>query len=200
VKTKIYKPKKITDDKVEILSLDEEELSWEKHTIRSTKNIMDRMLAMANNVVLMNYRDNVYVFAEVEAPGLRAVIGEGSVPGIETILSPRPIEVTEILFAKKKNDEVEIIHKIVPEHDTWIYEGSVNVTDLDFDIIILKSVNMTRVVLKEELHLPLRKSVEKKTKSRKRRKRKKKKTEKSLKKKTKKKTRKKKKRRRRKKK
>ncbi len=197
MRTKIYKPKKIADDKVEILGLDEEEISWEKHTIRSTKNIMDRMLAMANNVVLMNYRDNVYVFAEVEAPGLRAVVGEGSVPGIETTLSPRPIEVTEILFAKKKNDEVEIVHKIVPEHDTWIYEGSVNAIDLDYDMIILKSVDMTRVVLKEELHLPLRKSVEKKTKSRKKRKRKK--TEKSVKKKTKKKTRKKKKRRRKKK-
>ncbi len=181
VRTKIYKPKKIADDKVEILGLDEEELSWEKHTIRSTKNIMDRMLAMANNVVVMNYRDNVYVFAEVEAPGLRAVVGEGSVPCIETTLSPRPIEVTEILFAKKKNDEVEIVHKIVPEHDTWIYEGSVNAIDLDYDMIILKSVDMTRVVLKEELHLPLRKSVEKKTKSKK--KRKKKKTGKSIKKK-----------------
>ncbi len=199
MKTKIYKPKKIADDKVEILGLDEEELSWEKHTIRSTRNIMDRMLAMANNVVLMNYRDNVYVFAEVEAPGLRAVVGEGSVPGVETTLSPRPVEVTEILFAKKKNEEVEIVHKIVPEHDTWIYEGSVNTIDLDYDLIILKSVDMTRVVLKEELHLPLRKSVEKKRKTRRRRKRKKKKTEKSVKKKTKKKTRKKQKRRRKKK-
>jgi len=187
VKTKIYKPKKIADDKVEILGLDEEELSWEKHTIRSTRNIMDRMLAMANNVVLMNYRDNVYVFAEVEAPGLRAVVGEGSIPGVETTLSPRPIEVTEILFAKKKNEEIEIVHKIVPEHDTWIYEGSVNSIDLDYDLIILKSVDMTRVLLREELHLPLRKSIEKKRKTR--RKRKKKKTEKSVKKKTKKKTR-----------
>ncbi len=198
MKTKIYKPKKIGDDKVEILGLDEEELSWEKHTIRSTKNIMDRMLAMANNVVLMNYRDNVYVFAEVEAPGLRAVVGEGSIPGVETTLSPRPIEVTEILFAKKKNEEVEIVHKIVPEHDTWIYEGSVNSIDLDYDIIILKSVNMTRVLLREELHLPLRKKGEKKRKTKRRRK--KKKTEKSVKKKTKKKTRKKKKKKRRKKK
>ena len=187
MKTKIYKPKKIADDKVEILGLDEEELSWEKHTIRSTRNIIDRMLAMANNVVLMNYRDNVYVFAEVEAPGLRAVVGEGSIPGVETTLSPRPIEVTEILFAKKKNEEIEIVHKIVPEHDTWIYEGSVNSIDLDYDLIILKSVDMTRVLLREELHLPLRKSIEKKRKTR--RKRKKKKTEKSVKKKTKKKTR-----------
>ncbi|MCD6300709.1 MAG: hypothetical protein J7L82_01405, partial [Staphylothermus sp.] len=120
----------------------------------------------------------------VEAPGLRAVVGEGSVPGVETILSPRPIEVTEILFAKKKDDNVEIVHKIVPEHDTWVYEGSINAMDLDFDLIILKSIDMTRVVFKEELHLPIRKSTEKKRKAR--RKRKRKKAEKSVKKKTKK--------------
>ena len=169
VRTKNYKPKKMADDKVEILALSEEELSWEKHTIRSTKNVLDRMLAMAN---------------KVEAPGLRAVVGEGSVPGVETILSPRPIEVTEILFAKKKDDNVEIVHKIVPEHDTWVYEGSINAMDLDFDLIILKSIDMTRVVFKEELHLPIRKSTEKKRKAR--RKRKRKKAEKSVKKKTKK--------------
>lgn len=173
MKTKILRPVRIGDDKVEIIVFNEEEKSWEKHRIRSSKNILDRMMAMANNMVIMNLQDNAYVFSEVEAPGLRTIVGEGMVEGVETVLSPKPSLLLSVEFGKKVDDHVEIIHKIKPEPNTWVYEGSIINKNIDYDLIILKTIDGPRIVLSDELHIPQRKSSrEKKTKKKKRRKRK----------------------------
>ncbi|ADI31416.1 hypothetical protein Shell_0278 [Staphylothermus hellenicus DSM 12710] len=173
MKTKILRPVRIGDDKVEVTVFSEEEKSWEKHRIRSSKNILDRMMAMANNMVIMNLQDNAYVFSEVEAPGLRAIVGEGMVEGVETILSPKPSLLLSIEFGKKTNDHGEIIHKIKPEPNTWIYEGSIINKNIDYDLVILKTADGPRIILPDELYIPQRKSSGgKKTKKKKRRKRK----------------------------
>lgn len=173
MKTKILRPATIGDDKVELVVFSEEEKSWEKHRIRSSKNILDRMMAMANNMVIMNLQDNAYVFSEVEAPGLRTVVGEGEVKGVETVLSPKPSIILSIEFGKRVDDHVEIIHKIRPEPNTWVYESKIINKNIDYDLIILNTIDGPRIILHEETLIPQRKSGEKKTKKKRKRRRKK---------------------------
>lgn len=191
VKTTLLEPGIISSDKVRLILLERKEGEWSEHRFRMSENIIDRMIVLANNYVITNMRENAYVFAEVEVPGLRAFIGEGRVPGVETFLTIMPEPVLRIVFYKLEGEEVKPLHVIEPKGELWGYESKIYVEPgFEYDLIIVETPNFIRAILPDELKFPQKAStvvktrtIEAKKKSRKSRK-KTKKTRKKTKKKT----------------
>lgn len=157
IRTTLLEPKIIGDDKVQLILLERKEGEWSEHRLRMSENIIDRMIALANNYVIMNMRENAYVFAEVEVPGLRAFIGEGEVPGVETFLTIMPEPVLRIVFYKSEGEEVKPLHIIEPKGDLWGYESKIYVKpSLEYDLIIVETPSTIRAILPDELKFPQR--------------------------------------------
>ncbi len=157
VRTTLLEPKIIGDDKVQLILLERKEGEWSEHRLKMSENIIDRMITLANNYVIMNMRENAYVFAEVEVPGLRAFIGEGEVPGVETFLTVMPEPILKIVFYKVDGEEVKPLHVIEPKGDLWGYESKIYVEpSLEYDLIIVETPSTIRAILPDELKFPQR--------------------------------------------
>ncbi len=199
-KTKFFKPVTVRDDKVELLLYVIEDEKWIEHTFRSSKTSnLEKMLIYAQNLLSITQSTtnvkNKYVVVEVESPGLKALRVEGTVSNVHAILFPVPQPVKTIAFFKKEDGELREVHRINFNKEYWIYDSAIYVKDLEYDSILIETIEDKRIVFKDEIMVPIRSKVigkkERKKIRRKKKKRRTRKSEKTKKKKVRKKTRKK---------
>ncbi len=185
-KTVYYEPRKIGNDTVRITLFERIEAEWSEHNLRKHEKLIDRMLVLAHNNVIRHMSsvggENKYIFSEVEAPGLRAIVGEGQIKDTETLLFLKPEPITRIVVLKK-NKETNILEKILElniSKELWCYETKLEfLKNMEWDAILVESPERKRIILREEAKLPLREKIieeSMKPKIRKRTKAKKKKT------------------------
>jgi len=190
VKTRVLKPTLYSDEHVDIVLYEIVDEEWDTHVFRASSNLIDKMLAYANNKIVlkqsMSGMIDGYIFSEVEATGFKTVRGEGLVKNIETILYPIPQPLRRIAFLKKIDGELKQVHEIKPPGEYWIYETTLVTKDLDYDAILIETSEDRRIVLREEIIIPHIKTTSEEVgkKRRKKRKSRRKKKEKTGKKKT----------------
>ncbi len=170
----IYRPVLVGDDKVKLYLLERREEEWTEEKKKRSKHLLDRLLAHANNIVIMNPVEEGYIFAEVEAPGLKAFVGEGGFKEAETILLPKPQPIKSIKIYKLEDDKLVKIHEYTPPSDLWGYETKIYIDpSIEYDLIIVETQEEPRPIFPNELHIPTRKTISKETKRKKRKTRKK---------------------------
>ncbi len=162
----------VGDDRIKLVLLEREEGEWTEETKRRSKHLLDRLLAYANNVVIMSQVREGYVFGEAEIPGLKAFVGEGGFRGAETLLLPLPQPVTRItLYKKGETDTAVKVHEYMPPGEMWGYETKIEVDPaLEYDLIVVETPEGPRPLFRHELKIPTRKTQAKKKKKKRRRK------------------------------
>jgi len=158
VKTKFFKPIVFSDNNFNILLYELIDEKWFENTIRSRRELLDELLAVAQNTISLiessgELRDK-YVYVEVEYPGLKASRGDGRVENVETIVFPIPMPLKTIVFYKRSNGELIEVNRIDFKQEKWIYDSFIKSTEVDFDAILVESIENKRVILREELILP----------------------------------------------
>ncbi len=178
IKVTKYKPVLAGDDKVRLYLLEREELGWREENKKRSKHVLDRLLAYANNEVLMNLSGEGYVFAEAEVPGMKAFVGEGGFKGAETIILPLPQPVNKIRLMKTgEGERAETLHEYTPPGELWGYESSISVDpSIGYDLVIIDTPEGPRPIFPDELKIPARKTTTEKRARRTRRSRRVKKT------------------------
>ena len=193
-----YKPTVYEDKGLMIKGFSVEDLDWREVVVRvSRERLLNRMITEASRLAYEYKTNNNYVFAIIEAPGLVVVEGEGDVEGYETILSPIPARLIKIIFYKKEEDgdRLKIVKEVSIPEQLYILDGLISLTEsIEYDLVELVTDKGSRLMLREELYIPVVSKLAVKTAARKKtkkpkRKRRKKTAKKSSKKKTKKKTR-----------
>ncbi len=178
VKTLVLKPEYLEDDRVKILLYKVSDEEWDSHIFRGSTNLLDKMLAYANNRVIMKsttLKDlEGYIFSEVEVTGLKASRGEGVVKNVETILYPRPQPLQRIVFLKKEDSMLKPVHEVKLDGEYWVYDSAIIVKNLEYDAILIETLEDKRIVLREEIIIPTRKKIGETTKSLKKKRRKRK--------------------------
>ena len=165
-KTVYYEPRKIGTDKIRLTLLERIEAEWSEHNLRKHEKLIDRMLVLAHNNVVRHLSsvgaDNKYVFSEVEAPGLRAIVGEGQIKDAETLLflKPEPVTRVVVLRRNKETGMLEKITEINVSKELWGYETKIELPeDMEWDALLVESPERKRLILKEEIKLPLREKI-----------------------------------------
>ncbi|MEM1742020.1 MAG: hypothetical protein QXJ36_06620 [Desulfurococcaceae archaeon] len=158
VKTKFFKPIVFSDNNFNILLYELIDEKWFENTIRSRRELLDELLAVAQNTISLiessgELRDK-YVYVEVEYPGLKASRGDGRVENVETIVFPIPMPLKTIVFYKRSNGELIEVNRIDFKQEKWIYDSFIKSTEVDFDAILVESIENKRIILREELILP----------------------------------------------
>jgi len=147
-----------SDNNFNILLYELIDEKWFENTIRSRRELLDELLAVAQNTISLiessgELRDK-YVYVEVEYPGLKASRGDGRVENVETIVFPIPMPLKTIVFYKRSNGELIEVNRIDFKQEKWIYDSFIKSTEVDFDAILVESIENKRVILREELILP----------------------------------------------
>ncbi|MEM4620367.1 MAG: hypothetical protein QW607_09145, partial [Desulfurococcaceae archaeon] len=124
VKTKFFKPIVFSDNNFNILLYELIDEKWFENTIRSRRELLDELLAVAQNTISLiessgELRDK-YVYVEVEYPGLKASRGDGRVENVETIVFPIPMPLKTIVFYKRSNGELIEVNRIDFKQEKWI--------------------------------------------------------------------------------
>ncbi|MEM1675916.1 MAG: hypothetical protein QXX35_03470 [Desulfurococcaceae archaeon] len=158
VKTKFFKPIVFSDNNFNILLYELIDEKWFENTIRSRRELLDELLAVAQNTISLiessgELRDK-YVYVEVEYPGLKASRGDGRVENVETIVFPIPMPLKTIVFYKRSNGELIEVNRIDFKQEKWIYDSFIKSSEVDFDAILVESIENKRIILREELILP----------------------------------------------
>lgn len=158
VKTRFFKPVSIENNGVNILVYELVDEKWSTSNIKSRENLLDKLLVIAQNTLSTlessgELRDK-YVFVEVEYPGLRASRGDGRVEGSEVIVFPIPQPLKTIVFLKKEGNELVEVNKIVFKQEKWIYDSIIRISNMDYDALLVESIENKRIILREELLSP----------------------------------------------
>ena len=165
----MFKPVLIGDDKVKLYLLEMESEEWSMEKKRRSKHLLDRLLAYANNVVIMNPVEEGYIFAEAETPGLKAFVGEGGFKEANTILLPKPQPVKAVkIYKMDERGKLVKIHEYHPPRELWGYETKIYIDPkLEYDLIIVETSEEPRAIFPNELYIPARKSAKRRKKRRK---------------------------------
>lgn len=160
IKTRFFKPVKIEDKGINILVYELVDEKWSENIVKTQKNLLDKLLFMAQNTLSIiessgELRDK-YVYVEVEYPGLKASRGDGGVKDTEVIVFPTPQPLKTIIFFKKENNELKEIYRIDFKQEKWIFESVIKSSDLDYDAILVESIDSKRIILREELLVPFK--------------------------------------------
>jgi len=185
VKSGVLIPELVKDDRVRLIMYRVSREEWWQSDLRARTNILDQLLASAQNTLsLMLQNQEIsegYVFAEVATTGLRAFRGEGKLDRSMAYLSLMPQPVKRIIFMKKKEKKLEKVYELVLNGEYWVYDTVVETQDLNYDAVLVETVEDARIVLREELEQPpqrismsssIPKSSKKRAKKRKKRRRK----------------------------
>jgi len=181
VKMKVLKPEIYEDGALRILTYSIESEKWEELEVSSRKDLLSEMLTVAQNKIsqlgsIMQFSGR-YVVVEVESLGLKAMRCEGAVPNTTTLLFPVPKPIRRIVLLKKEGEVLKPVREIKFSSEAWVFDTLVNLYTNDLDAILVETLEEKRLILKEELSLPLRsKQAEVSKKARKKRRRKSRKT------------------------
>ncbi|OYT40524.1 MAG: hypothetical protein B6U89_01885 [Desulfurococcales archaeon ex4484_58] len=173
VKTRIYKPQIVEDDVLRLIVYRIEDEKWEARDFRKSPNLIDKMLAYATNVVTLNTGSgfkNGYVYVEVETPGLRVFKGEGRLSSVDTILYPNPQPLNKVVLLRRVNEELKPVHELRVKSEYWIYDTVIELKkNIEYDALLIVTSEDARIIFRDELKLPVFRSVEKRRRRKKRR-------------------------------
>lgn len=172
VKIRFFKPLNIESNGINVLVYELVDEKWFQNTIKSQRDLLSKLLVMAQNALSVldssgELREK-YVYVEVEYPGLKASRVDGRVQGIETIVFPMPQPLKTIIFLKKENNELRETYKLFFKQEKWIYDSVITTSNIDFDALLVESIENKRVILREELASFYKKSIAKLAKKKKR--------------------------------
>jgi len=162
LKLRALKPSKREFEGLQLIAYSIESEIWEEREAPSEGDLLSSMLTLAQNAVskqapvTLQREGEGYVCAEVEYPGLRAVRCEGSAPSALTILYPIPKPVKRVVLLKKEGEVLKPVKTISFEAETWVYDTAIASRGLDFDALLIETSEDKRLVLKEELEIPVR--------------------------------------------
>jgi len=162
LKLRALKPSKREFEGFQLIAYSIESEVWEEREVSSEGDLLSNMLTLAQNAVskqapaTLQREGSGYVCAEVEYPGLRAVRCEGSAPSVSAILYPIPKPVKSVVLLKRSGEELKPVKTISFEAETWIYDTAVTSSGLDFDALLVETSEDKRLVLREELEIPVR--------------------------------------------
>jgi hypothetical protein len=144
------------------------EESWSEVEVEGDVN---SMLSTAGNILSSNPpAEGRLRFVEVEAPGLKVVIGEGVANGVETILSPYPSFLRSIKLVKVEGETPRVVHEFKPGQPSIVYDSALILwKKLEYDLILVETSEGTRILFPHELLLE---RVKAETKGRRRRRKK----------------------------
>ena len=129
---------------------------------------LESLLSVAGNTISSNPPQlNVLRFVEVEAPGMKVTIGEGSVEGVETVISPIPAYLRSIKFVKVEGENPVVVHEFKPGNPSIVYDSSIAFgKKLEYDLILVETSEGVRIVFPHELLLEKVKTETKKRRKR----------------------------------
>jgi len=158
-----------------------EEEKWDMRELAEEnldKDVITKLLEVAAEYMVKERASNEFLLTEVETTGLRVMLGEGGRFESSTVLIPKPSYLRRILFAKCQGENnCTVVYEFKPSSQIILYEGTLAVKNIDFDLAILECGDHVRVLFPHELVQPRTKLREKSVRKRKtRRKRKKKKS------------------------
>ncbi|WP_440059630.1 hypothetical protein ACSU1N_00275 [Thermogladius sp. 4427co] len=169
-----FKPRVSSDGVISVLLYELSE-SWREAEV---DNNIDSLIALAGNTLSTNPPEaNSYRFVEVEAPGSKVVIGEGGVEGVETVLIPVPGYLRSIKFIKVSGENPVVVHEFKPDSTSIVYDSTLSFNkQLDYDLILVETSELSRIIFPHELLLERVRVGEKKARKKRRKRSKKVKT------------------------
>lgn len=169
----VYKPIVKNLNGLIMIGYDVHEIDWKEMNFRgSTSKLVDRMIVEASRLLYCyGKEENSYMQALVEAPGIVVWEGEGGVKGVDTILYPLMARLEKIVLYRQENEKLVPFRSINVNKEFYVYDGRINLLeDTEFDAIGLFTDKGLRILMREELKLPVRarpKTLEKPRKQRK---------------------------------
>lgn len=158
-------PMSVDDGSARALLFTPEEKAWDE--VEAEPSLEKLMAVAANTLAHDPPPGGAFRFVEVEAPGLRFVLGEGAVSGTETVLSPLPTHVKSIKFVKMEGEKPVIVHELKPSGLAIAFEGGLALKGGgEFDLVIVEGAELTRLLFPHELLLERIKAGEKKARRR----------------------------------
>lgn len=151
------------------------EEKWETREIPGDikEDGITKLLEVAAEYTVKERDSSEFLLVEVEAPGLRVVLGESGQLAASTVITPKPSYLRRMLFVKcVDSSNCKVVHEFKPSSQLMVYEGSIEVKDIDYDFIVVECGDHVRIVFPHELMQPRVKQKTPKSK-RKRKKRKK---------------------------
>ncbi len=162
----VYKPSKRALDGLVITGYDNDEIDWKELVFRSkVEKLVNRMAVEASRLSYHYRRDNVYTQVVIEAPGIVVWEGEGEVTGVDTVFYPLMTRLDKIILYKREGEKLSPIKTIDVGREFYIYDGTIHVKDdLEFDAIGFYTDKGLRIMLREELKLPIQTRIKEKPK------------------------------------
>lgn len=153
VKIAALKPYLYVDNVIEALIYRFEDLKWSKETVRSGLSI-ETIYTEAHNTLMKTIQeiglDEGYLFVEVEGIGLKAFRIEGEAKGVLKILYPFPQPLNRIVIYKMTGGEYAKIHEATFSSEYWVYDGYINVKDMEWDLVVIESSLYRRAISRRE--------------------------------------------------
>ncbi len=167
----VYKPAIHRLNGVKITGYEYIEKDWKPLVFRSKlNNLVNRMAIEAGKLAYENKEDKSYVYVYIEAPGLVVFEGEGEVANVDTIFYPRITRLYKIVFLRKNGDKLEPIKEVNVDNEIYIYDGTIELDEeIEYDAILIQTEHGPRILLKEELKIPVQVKIMEKTKKRRKR-------------------------------
>ncbi|MEM4570543.1 MAG: hypothetical protein QXE66_04465 [Desulfurococcaceae archaeon] len=134
-------------------------------------SVIERLLELAAEYNVKERSPDAFTLSEVEAPGLRVVLGDGGRFESSTVLTPKPSYLRRMVFVKCDDvSNCKAVYEFKPRSQLIVYEGSISVSNLDYDLIVLECDDHARVLFPHELSQPRVKHVVKKARKKRKRK------------------------------
>ncbi len=175
-----YKPSRRKLDGLVITGYDVDEVDWKPVLFRSKGERLVNRMAVEASALAYNYRkENSYTQAIVEAPGLVVWEGEGEVKDVSTVFYPLMTRLERIIIYKGEGEKLIPVKTIDVGREFYIYDGALELEEpMEYDAIGFDTEKGLRILLKDELYIPVYSKpaatlVAKTTKTRKKTKRKK---------------------------
>lgn len=173
VKVLKLSPKIEDNGVVSISGYNVREEKWVLREIPSSTqvNVIDRLLEVAAEYNVKERSPDVFTLSEVEAPGLRVVLGDGGRMNSSTVLTPKPSYLRKMTFVKCSDaNDCKAVYEFKPGSQLIVYEGSINTGNINYDFIVLECDDHVRVLFPHELSQPKVKQVTKKARKKRKRK------------------------------
>ncbi|MEM1555384.1 MAG: hypothetical protein QXM54_02500 [Desulfurococcaceae archaeon] len=171
VKIGILKPYLYKDNVIEALIYRFEDLKWSRETLKYGLSI-ESIYTEAHNTLMKKIQEidlgEGYLLVEIEGIGLKAFRLEGGVKEVFKILYPIPQPLNKIIIYRRNENGYSKVHEVVFTSEYWVYDGYINVKDIEWDLLVIESNLYRKVISRREYEefTPPIKLVEKKKRRR----------------------------------
>jgi hypothetical protein len=159
VKLLKLKPVTLSDGTITLTAYEVDEEKWDLRDVGKKQGaLIDTLLEIASEYIIKERQPGRFTLAEVEAPGLRVILGDGEAGAGSTIIVQKPSFLRKIILVKCAEASCKSLHEFKPTSQVIVYDGSISVTRYDFDFLIVECEDSVRAVMPSELALPSVKS------------------------------------------